>query len=64
MYDPLIDLWEGTNQEEGFLRFDKPLIWDIHIPNWETNAYLKLLNSESLDWMIKFQWGMFEEEWM
>ena len=30
MYGPLTNLWEGANQGEGYLRYAKPKIIDIH----------------------------------
>ena len=33
-YGPLINLWEGSNQGEGYLRYVKPKITDIHSRNW------------------------------
>ena len=34
LYGPLINLWEGANKGEGYLRFAKPMIKDIHSVNW------------------------------
>ena len=53
MYGPLINLSEDANQGEGFLKFAKPLIKDIHTSNWNPNTHLKLLNGNRLDSMIK-----------
>ena len=40
LYGPLINLWEGANQGEGYLRYTKPIITDIHSVNWHLNAHI------------------------
>ena len=30
LYGPLINLWEGSNKGEGYLRYAKPMIVNIH----------------------------------
>ena len=51
-YGPLINLWEGSNQGEGYLRYAKPRITDIHSKNWQINAHIKLLNETSMNNVI------------
>ena len=48
-YGPLINLWEGSNQGEGYLRYVKPKITDMHSRNWQVNAHVNLLNETSLN---------------
>ena len=52
-YGPLINLWEGSNQGEGYLRYAKPRIRDIHSHNWQINAHTNLLNESSMKDVIK-----------
>ena len=52
-YGPLVNLWEGSNQGEGFLRYAKPRITDIHSKNWQINAHIKLLNMISMNEVIE-----------
>ena len=51
-YGPLVNLWEGSNQGEGYLRYAKPRITDIHSKNWQINAHIKLLEIISMDEVI------------
>ena len=51
-YGPLINLWEGSNQGEGYLRYAKPKVTDIHSKNWQINAHINLLNETSLNNVI------------
>lgn len=51
-YGPLINLWEGSNQGEGYLRYAKPRITDIHSVNWQLNAHTNLLNESSMNDVI------------
>ena len=53
-YGPLINLWEGSNQSEGYLRYDKPMIVNFHSKNWQVNAILKLQNKNLLDAIIDY----------
>ena len=53
-YGPLINLWEGSNKGEGYLRYAKPMTANIHSKNWYVNAILKLLNKISLDNIIDY----------
>ena len=39
LYGPLINLWEGANQCEGYLMYAKPIITDINSVNWYLNAH-------------------------
>ena len=41
-YGSLVNLWEGSNQGEGYLRYAKPMIVNIHSKNWQINAIQKL----------------------
>ena len=52
MYGPLTNLWEGANQGEGYLRYAKPKIIDIHSKNWQLNAHVNLLNLNSLNLVV------------
>ena len=49
IYGPLVNLWEGSNQGEGYLRYAKPMIVNIHSKNWQVNAIQKLQNKNH--WM-------------
>ena len=51
-YGPLINLWEGSNQGEGYLRYAKPIITDIHSKNWQINAHIKLIDVTSMNEVI------------
>ena len=51
-FGPLINLWEGGNKGEGYLRFVKPKITDIHSKNWQINAHSKLFSERSLESVI------------
>ena len=53
-YGPIINLWEGSNQGEGYLRYDEPVIVNIHSKSWQVNAILKLQNKNSLDAIINY----------
>ena len=55
LYGPLINLWEGGNKGKGYLRFDKPIITDIHLKNWQIHAHLKLFSDRFLDSEVKYQ---------
>ena len=52
LYGPLINLWEGANKGEGYLRFAKPMIKDIHSVNWQVNAHSKLLRGNAFDSVV------------
>ena len=49
----LVNLWEGSNQGEGYLRYDKPKMTNIHSKNWQVNAHINLLNEISFDNIIE-----------
>ena len=51
-YGPLINLWEGFNQGEGYLRYAKPKVVNIHSKNWQINARISLLNETSMNNVI------------
>ena len=53
-YGPLINLWEGSNQGEGYLRYAKPSIVNIHSKNWQVNALRNLQNKQSLDAIVDY----------
>ena len=53
-YGPLINLWEGANQGEGYLRYAKPTIVNIHSKNWQVNAIRNLQNKQSLDAVVDY----------
>ena len=42
-FGPLVNLWEGSNQGEGYLRYAKPKISNIHCKNWQVNTHISLL---------------------
>ena len=48
-FGPLVNLWEGSNQGEGYLRFAKTKITDIHTKNWQKNAHKEIFNEMALD---------------
>ena len=49
LYGTLISLWEGENKGEGYLRFAKPMIIDIHSINWQLNEHYKILRGNAFD---------------
>ena len=51
-FGPLVNLWEGSNQGEGYLRYAKPKISNIHCKNWQVNAHISLLNEKAFDNVI------------
>ena len=54
LYGPLINLWEGANQGEGYLRYAKPIITDIHSVNWHLNAHMKLLSEKAIESVLSY----------
>ena len=52
-YGPLINLWEGSNRGEGYLRYAKPMIINIHSKNWQANAIKKLQSKKALDSVVE-----------
>ena len=53
LYGPMINLWEGSNQGEGYLRFAKPKLNNIHSKNWQQNAHLEILTEMSFEEVIE-----------
>ena len=53
LFGPMINLWEGSNQGEGYLRFAKPKLTNIHSKNWNINAHCEMLKQMSLDEVIE-----------
>jgi len=52
-FGPMINLWEGSNQGEGYLRFVKPKINNIHSKNWQLNTHCVIFNEISLEQVIE-----------
>ena len=53
LFGPMINLWEGSNQGEGYLRFAKPKLTNIHRKNWNLNAHCEILKEISLEEVIE-----------
>ena len=53
LYGPMINLWEGSNQGEGYLRFAKPKLNNIHSKNWQQNAHSEILTEISFEEVIE-----------
>ena len=53
LFGPMINLWEGSNQGEGYLRFAKPKLTNIHCKNWQQNAHADILIEMSFDEVIE-----------
>ena len=53
LFGPMINLWEGSNQGEGYLRFAKPKLNNIHSKNWQQNAHSEILTEMSFDQVIE-----------
>ena len=51
-YGPLVNIWEGSNQGEGYLRYAKPKVSNIHHKNWQVNAHVSLLNENAMNTVI------------
>ena len=49
---PLINLWEGSNQGEGYLRYAKPIIRDVFTKSWQVNGHIQLLNEVTFNNVI------------
>ena len=43
IYRPPVNVWEGDNYREEYIRCIKPRIRDIISKNWQVNTYLQLL---------------------
>ena len=52
-YGPLINLWEGSNQGEGYLRLAKPKLTNIHSKKWKINAHKEIFNEVALDQVLQ-----------
>ena len=48
LFGPIINFWEGSNQGEGYLRFAKPKLTNIHSKNWNQNAHSEMLKKYHL----------------
>ena len=51
-FGPLVNLWKGSNQGEGYLRDAKSKMTNIHSKNWQMTAHLNLLNEKAFDNVI------------
>ena len=51
LYGPLVNLWEGSNQREGYLRYMKPKITSVHTKKWNMNVHINLLNDNALNFV-------------
>ena len=45
----MVNLWEGSNQGEGYLRHVKPKITSVHTKKWNMNVHIRLLNDNALN---------------
>ena len=52
MHDPLVNLWERSNQGEGYLRHVKSKITTIHTKNWNMNVHINLLNNNAINYVL------------
>ena len=52
LYGPLVNLWEGSNQGEGYLRHVKPKITSVHTKKWKMNVHINLLNDNALNYVL------------
>ena len=52
LYGTLIILWEGGNEEDGYLRYAKTIITDIHLNNWQVHAHF--FSNRSLDSVVNY----------
>ena len=52
-YGPLVNLWEGSNQGEGYLRIVKPKLTNIHAKNWQVNAHKEIYNEVIMDQVLQ-----------
>ena len=52
-FSTLVKLWESVNQGEGYLRYVKPRIRDVHSKNWNINTHIELMNDISMDEVVK-----------
>ena len=49
LYGPSVNLWQGSNQREGYMRHVKPKITSVHTKKWNMNVHLNLLNDNALN---------------
>ena len=49
LFGPMMNLWEVSNQGEGYLRYVKPKIHTIKSKNWHINAHKKILEDIAFD---------------
>ena len=49
MHGPLVILWEGSNQREGYPKHVKPKITSVHTKRFYMNAHINLLNGNALN---------------
>ena len=49
LYGLLVNLWEGNNQREGYMRHMKPKIISVHTKKWNMNVHINLLNDNALN---------------
>ena len=52
MHDQLVNLWERSNQGEGYLRHVKSKITTIHTKNWNMNVHINLLNNNAINYVL------------
>ena len=52
MHDLLVNLWERSNQGEGYLRHVKSKITTIHTKNWNMNVHINLLNNNAINYVL------------
>ena len=48
LFGPLANYWKGGNCGEGYLRYVKPRICDVHTKNCNMNVRINLLNDTSM----------------
>ena len=51
-FSTLVKLWESDNQGEGYLRYVKPRIRDVHSKHWNINTHIELMNDISMDEVV------------
>ena len=47
-------LWEGGNTGEGYIRFAKPIITNIHSKDWQIIAHVILFSERSLESVVNY----------
>ena len=53
LFGPMINLWEGSDQGKGYLRFAKPKLTNIHCKHQQLNAHCEILIDMSFDEVIE-----------